>query len=209
MKTAHRILLSTLAVVSWATAEVPKKAPITKYISLWTNSNITDKPTPVDSGPPPNPLEDYALLGVSPISSGYRVTLINKKKPDDRVTVNSDDTKGDYKILEVTRKPGDPLGTVVRMQAGPVTGTVSFDDKLLVIAAPKAAPKPAAAPPVPAIQPPQQLAQPNAAANAASRMPRPRVVPPTPAAPTPAPSSNQGSQTGSRSSRGGRGSYGR
>ena len=210
MKTVPRILLSTLAIVSCATAELPKKAPITKYTGLWTNSPFTSKPPPVDQGPPVNLLEDFALLGVSPISAGYRVTMINKKKPEERVTVDTDSAKSDYKILEVTRKPGDPLGTVVRMQAGTITGSVSFDEKLLVLATPKVAPK--APPGAPGVnnqppqpgQPVQQPVQPGV--NPASRLPRPRVVPPTPT-PAPAPATNQSSQSGSRSTR--RGSYGR
>ena len=214
MKTAPRILLISFAVVSCATAAaLPQKAPITKYTGLWTNSPFTSKPLPP---PPPdtvNPLEDLALLGVSPISSGYRVTMVNKKKPEERVVVDSDSLKSDYKILEVTRKPGDPLGTVVRMQAGSITGTVSFDEKLLVIAAPKAPPKPAPGTPGTAVPPqmgglPGQTVPPGG--TSATRLPRPRVVPPSPTpapAPVASPATNQSSQSGSRSSR--RGSYGR
>ena len=204
MKTAPRILLSTLVLVAWATAELPKKAPITKYTGLWTNSPFTSKPPPPEALPTVNPLEDYALAGVSPISSGYRVTMINKKKPEERITVDSDSPKGDYKILEVTRKPGDPLATVVRMQAGAVTGTVSFDEKLLVLATPKAPPK---APPAANMQPPPQP-QPvpqSAGQSAASRLPRPRVVPPAPTAPV-APTTSS-SSSGQRPTH--RGSYGR
>ena len=218
MKTAPRVFLLTLALTSWAAADLPKKAPLTKYAGLMNNSPFTDKPIPP---PPPetvNPLEDLALIGVSPISSGYRVTLLNKKEPEKRIFVSSDDQDSEYKILEVTRKPSEPgkpsnpLDTVVRMQAGKITGSVSFDDKLLVLSAPKAAPKPTGAPVPNMPQPGQQTrpTQPNPMPES-SRMPRPRVVPPAPAAaatPSAGASSSQGSQSG-RSSRGGRGSYGR
>jgi hypothetical protein len=188
MSSAPRILLFSLALTGWAVAVLPKKAPITKYISLWTNSPFTSKPPPVEAGPTVNPLEDYALAGVSPVGTGYRVTLLNKKKPEDRITVNTDNPKSEFKVLEVIRKAGDPLGTVVRMSYSPVTetgtaastvtGDVSFDEKLLALAAPpatKVAPK---APPgvvVPG-QPllPGQTTQPGQA----PRTPRPRVVPP-------------------------------
>ncbi|MEY3895057.1 MAG: hypothetical protein RLZZ214_576, partial [Verrucomicrobiota bacterium] len=107
------------ALVGVAAADLPKKAPISRYTSLWTNSPFTSKPPPVDPGEVANPLDDYALIGVSPIGgSGYRVTLINKKKPEERITVDSDKppTEG-FKVLEVIRKSGDPLGTTVRMNS--------------------------------------------------------------------------------------------
>ena len=167
-------VLLLLALTGLAAADLPKKAPISRYTSLWTNSPFTAKPPPPEAGPENNPLDDYSLIGVSPISgSGYRVTLINKKKPEERITVESDKPVGGFTILGVTRKPGDPLGTVVRMSSGSMTGTVSFDEKLLAIAAPKAAPPVPgqAAPPVqPGQQPPPQTAP--------QRQPRPRVVPP-------------------------------
>lgn len=176
MHPALRTLLLTPALAGWAAADLPQKAPLMKYTGLWTNSPFTSKPPPPEQGPAANPLEDYALGGVSPISSGYRVTLLNKKKPEERIVVDSDKPKDGFKILAVTRKAGDPLGTVVRMSSGALTGTVAFDEALLKLAPPPAAtPKPQLPPgvqPQPG-QPPGQPAQ---------RQPRPRVVPP----PTPA-----------------------
>src|SRR6478609_3656229 len=112
-----------LALGGLATADVPKKAPFTRYTPLYTNSPFTSKPPPAEAGPENNPLDDYALIGVSSIGlkgndSIYRVTLINKKKPEERITVDSDNPKSDFKILGVTRKAGDPLGTVVAMSSG-------------------------------------------------------------------------------------------
>jgi hypothetical protein len=166
-----------LALTGTVLADLPKKAPLSRYSSLWTNSPFTSKPPPAEGVNAVNPLDDYALIGVSPIGgTGYRVTLINKKKPDERITVDSDKpvTKDGFKVLEVIRKSGDPLGTTVRMNSGSMTGTVAFDTKLLTLAAPpKAAvpPPQAGALPLPGQQVPQ-AADPNA------RVPRPRVVPP-------------------------------
>lgn len=174
MNAASRILLLSLAATGWAMADLPKKAPISKYTGLWTNSPFTSKPPPAADAPETNPLEDYALAGVSPIGSGYRVTLLNKKKPEERIFVFSDDggAKHGFKILGVTRKSGDPLGTVVRMASGSLIGTVAYDEKSLTLAAPKVQPQAAqpGAPPVPG-QPQPQPGQPQ-------RQPRPRVVPP-------------------------------
>ena len=180
-------VLLLLALTGVAAADLPKKAPLSRYVNLWTNSPFTSKPPPPEAGPENNPLDDYALIGVSPINdnNGYRVTLINKKKPDERITVDSDETVSGFKILGVTRKPGDPLGTVVRMSSGSMTGTVSFEENLLTVAAAKAPPQ--AAPPQVPGQPPQPVppgqAQP-------LRQPRPRVIPP------PAPQAGAAAQAG-------------
>ena len=126
-----------------------------------------------------NPLDDYALIGVSSIgkisgTESYRVTLINKKKPEDRITVTSGDTKSEFQILGVVPKPGSPLDTVVKMSSGSMTGTVAFDEKLLTIAA--AVPKA----PVPGQinQPGGPIPQPGMPVP--QRVPRLRFVPPPP-----------------------------
>lgn len=206
MHTSSRILLLNLALTLtvWAVADLPKKAPITKYTGLWTNSPFTSKPPPPEAGPVVNPLEDYALVGVSPVGAGYRVTMMNKKKPEDRITVDSDRPREGFQILGVTRKKGDPLGTVVRMKSGESTGSISFDEKLLVLAAAPVAKAP------PKVQPgavpgqPVQPGQPQPGGQSAQRQPRPRVVPPPqPGQPAgqpaqPATSVNQSSQTNPR-----------
>ena len=162
-----------LTLTGAAMADVPKKSPLSRYTNLYTNSPFTSRPPPPEAGPEMNPLDDYALIGVSSIgkiagAESYRVTLINKKKPEERITVTSGDAKSEFKILGVVPKPGSPLDTVVKMSSGSMTGTVSFDEKLLAIAAPvPKAPVPGQ-PPLPG-QPGQPIAQ---------RLPRPRVVPP-------------------------------
>jgi hypothetical protein len=167
--------LLLLAITGVALADLPKKAPISRYSGLWMNSPFTSKPPPPDSPDAPNPLDDYALIGVSPIGvDSFRVSLINKKKPEERIFVDSDKASKDgFKIIEVIRKAGDPLGTKVSMLSGTTKGTVEFDQKLLTLV-----PPPKAAPPVPGQpqipgQPPQVDANGNPL-----RMPRPRVVPP-------------------------------
>jgi hypothetical protein len=171
-----------LAVTTYGWAEIPRKAPAGYYSSLHMDSPFTTKPPPVAAGPLNNPLEDYALIGVSPIgkvdnADGYRVTLLNKKKPDERITVNSGDAKSEFKILEVIRKSGDPLGTTVRMSTGSMMGTVSFDEKLLTLAtAQPTAPGQIIMPGAPQLQP----GMPNMPPGVPPRQPRPRVVGPPP-----------------------------
>lgn len=138
------------------------------------NSPFTSKPPPAIGTPEVNPLDDYALAGVSPINGGYRVTLLNKKTPEERIIVDSDNPNAKFKILGVNRKEGDPLGTTVRLTSGSLTGTVSYDQKLLtlVAAAPKVPKQPPGVPPVPGA--PQVQPVPGET----MRQPRPRVVPP-------------------------------
>jgi hypothetical protein len=165
------ISLLLAALSGLAFSDVPRKPVLSTYSKLWTDSPFTTKPPPPTAGPEGNPLDDYALLGISPIGGGkYRVTLINKKKPDERKMVYSDSADSEFKILGVTKKAGDPMGTVVNMSVGSKTGTVSFDEKLLTIA------PVAAAKPMP-VQPgqPQPVPQPQPGD---PRQPRPRVVPP-------------------------------
>jgi hypothetical protein len=167
-----------LALTGLLMADVPKKAPLSNYSALWGNSPFTSKPPPPEAGPQTNPLDDYALIGVSPISGhGYRVTMMNKKQPDQRITVDSGSAKTDFKIIEVVRKSGDPLGTTVRMTSGSMTGTVSFDRQLLTLvsAAPVNNPQPGQ----PQIQPPgQPNMPPGVPGQPQMRQPRPRVIPP-------------------------------
>jgi hypothetical protein len=176
---APACFLLLLALIGTTHADVPKKAPLSRYQGLWLNSPFTSKPPPPEAVQAENPLNDYALLGVSSIGEKgeTRVTLINKKLPDERVTVDSGATVKGFKILNVTRKKGDPLGTVVEMMSGSQKGTVSFDEKLLTIAAPKATPtpNPGVQPPVPGVPTPQPQNNPNVPQ---PRVPRPRVVPP-------------------------------
>ena len=170
LKIPSLLLLPALTAVLHA--GVPQKLPLNNYSRLWTNSPFTSKPPTFGSGPIANPLDDYALLGVSPIGKGHRVTLINKKQPDQRITVETGKTSADgFSIIKVNRKAGQPLETTVEMASGSMQGTVSFDEKLLTIAAP---------PPVaPAAQAPGQ-APPQIQGQAPPVQPRPRVVPPPP-----------------------------
>lgn len=178
LKSSLTILSSLALLTGWASADVPKKQPLQKYSILWNNSPFTSKPI-ITGGPVEvDPFIDYALIGVAPIVGGYRVTMMNKKSPETRITVDSDNPKSTFKIVRVNRKMGDPLGTTVTMTSGSQTGTVSYDDKLLTLAVAKVAPAANGQPPQPGQinqpgQPPQGPGN-----NNIQRTPRPRVVPP-------------------------------
>ena len=204
MKPISCIVLLTLSFSVWAAADLPKKAPYSKYVNLVQNSPFTSKPPPPGPVELSDPLEDYVLSGVSPIAGGYRVTLLNKKSPEERISISSDEVnpKHGFKILEVKRKSGDPLGTTVRLSSGSVTGTVAFDEKMLTLAAaPVARPQPNAQHPgaVPGAQPGMQPQH----GQIPGRQPRPRVVPPPPAggAPNISPFQPGGQQRSSGSQR--------
>ena len=171
------LLLILPALTAVLHAGVPQKQPLGNYAKLWTNSPFTAKPPVAGAAPVANPLEDYALLGVSPIgNNGYRVTLINKKQADQRITVETGETSADgLSIIKVNRTAGQPLKTTVEMASGSMQGTVSFDEKLLTIAAPAPTAPPGQAP---GQISPQIQGQPGAPGQVIQKQPRPRVVPP-------------------------------
>ncbi len=178
MKTFPLALFLAAATAATAFADVPRKQSSTKYARLWSDSPFTSKPPPP---PPPemvNPLDDYVLLGVSPIGKGaYRVTMLNRKNPEERITIEPGDS--DYKVIAVNRKAGDPLGTTVRISAGGKEGTISFDETLLTLTPPPAQPQQPTPGQVPGIPgQPQAGQQPQPAGQPGQRQPRQRVVPP-------------------------------
>lgn len=170
------LLLILPALTAVLHAGVPQKQPLGNYANLWTNSPFTAKPPVAGAAPVANPLEDYALLGVSPIGNkGYRVTLINKKQADQRITIETGETSADgLSIIKVNRTAGEPLKTTVEMASGAMQGMVAFDPALLTIAAPA---PPAAPGQAPGEIPPQIQGQP-IPGQVIQKQPRPRVVPP-------------------------------
>ncbi len=177
---ARSSLLLLVALTGLNAAELPKKAPLSRYSGLWTNSPFTAPPKPVDDGPVINPFEDLVLKGIAPIAGGYLITLINKKNPAETVPPIDTDRPSEYKVLSIERDPDKPLGTVVYLSRGTQTGSVTFDEKLSMPkpAAPKPANKQPGRPPVPVppvAQPAPQI--PTPAGTPSSRM-RSRIVPP-------------------------------
>lgn len=139
MKSKFFTLFALASVVGTVCAELPLKRSVQQYQRLWTDSPFTAKPVAEDT-PAFNPLEDYVLLGVSPIKQGYRVTILNKKKPTDpRIVVESHKPTEGFKVVDVIREKGDPLATKVRMMSGSMTGLVGFEEKFLKIDPPKQA----------------------------------------------------------------------
>jgi hypothetical protein len=171
------LLLILPALTAVLHASVPQKQPLGNYANLWTNSPFTAKPPVVGAGPVANPLENYALLGVSPIgNNSYRVTLINKKQADQRITVETDKPSAEgLSIIKVNREAGQPLKTTVEMSSGAMQGIVSFDEKLLTIAAPAPTAPPGQAP---GQMPPQLQGQLGAPGQVIQKQPRPRIIPP-------------------------------
>ena len=171
-------LLSLFAVIGLNAAELPKKAPITRYSELWVHSPFTAPPKTVEAGPQEDPFKDLALKGIAPIAGGYLITLINRKNPAEAVPPIDTDQPSEYKVLRIERDPDKALGTVVYLSKGTITGSVTFDEKLSVPkpSVAKVAPKKPGTPPVPGqpVQPvPPQVPTPTAAP-----LIRPRVVPP-------------------------------
>jgi hypothetical protein len=128
-----------LALAGAAAADLPRTLPAGWAAGLVNNSPFTSRPA-VEPPSRRNPLEGYCLLGVSPIGNdAYRVTLVHKDKPAERIMVDTNKPNGGFTPLEIISKAGDPLGTVVRLQLDTHVADVGFDEKLLVLAT-KAAP---------------------------------------------------------------------
>lgn len=174
------IAFSALALAfSPAHAAPPSPVTLTRYNSLWNDSPFTTKP--VIEGPVVlNPFEDYALGGVTPLDGGdYLVTLLNKKKPEERVSIPGN-TLG-FKVIEVHKGTKGPLSTTVMISNGVKSGLVGFDEKLLVLKAPVAA-KPQ--PGQPGQAPNGQPLQPGQTANNGQPVPTPQIQPPNSVSPT-------------------------
>ena len=181
------ILLAAILTTAMATAQdIPAMPAEGKYASLWNNSPFTSKPVIVapEAAPEVNPLEDYALIGITPVTGGHVVTLINRTNTEKRIMLDSrwPERNKDFKVVGVNRKAGDPLGTTVTISTGRITGTVAFEEELLTITPPQAARAPQ-----PNAQQPGAPGQP-AQLNNPVRAPRPRVVAP----PTTSPGQPQG-----------------
>lgn len=173
MKTLPKLACLLPLLAGMLHAEVPRKPLPSKYRNLWQNSPFTTKPqgpTVVDY----NVLQDYVLLGVSPIEEGYRVTMLNRKRPNDgRVVVESNRHSDGFKIVEVMHSQGEPLKTKVKLAKGGKSGTVGFEDKFLALKAPPATAKPQ--------QPNNRVLPGTTNRNQPSdvRVPRRRIIPPT------------------------------
>lgn len=166
--TAKPLPLFLLILAATAAAGAPKAVPAGAYQSLWTHSPFTSPAPIVAPVPVADPFANYALAGVSPVAGGYRVTLLDRTQPEERIVLPDN---LDFKILSVRYDSTNPLATTVRLSTGAVAGTVSFDSKLLTLKTASTS------------SPPGQ-----AAADAPSnggRAPRPRVSPPAPPASAP------------------------
>jgi hypothetical protein len=167
------LLLTTSALAGVVAADLPRKAPLTKYSTLWTDSPFTSKPPPPEQVAAANPLEDYALAGVSPIPDGYRVTLLNRKDPQQRIVVETHKPSEGFKILGINRKPASTPA------ASPATTPARRATSTRPGRATSAAParRPAAEPPNPAA--------PSKAAGNSRRQPHAGPEPVTPDPPHP------------------------
>lgn len=117
-------------------ADAPKKPLPSRYSSLHASSPFTTPAPPViDNTPVVNPLEDWALGGVTKFPDGYFVILLNKKKPDEKKVIQPG-MYSEFEVLEVTDGGMDYTETTVKLRYGSSQGTVSFDKKMLVVKSP-------------------------------------------------------------------------
>jgi hypothetical protein len=117
-------------------ADAPKKPLQSRYTSLHASSPFTTPAPPIiNNTPVVNPLEDWALGGVTKFPDGYFVILLNKKKPDEKKVIQPG-MHSEFEVIEVTDGGMDYTETTVKLRYGSSQGTVSFDKKLLVVKSP-------------------------------------------------------------------------
>lgn len=155
------------ALVSPVFADAPKQPTLTRYSKLWTNSVFTTKPV-MEGKVEENPLEDYALGGISKLQDGYYAILFHRTKPDEKIVIYPG-AKSDFEVLDVNWPEGSWKDAVVTVRNGSNTGTVEFEDKLLTV---KPAPQ-VAARVTPQAKKPKTQSKTN---QPTPRAPRPRTV---------------------------------
>jgi hypothetical protein len=117
-------------------ADAPKKPLPSRYNSLHASSPFTTPAPPViDNTPVVNPLEDWALGGVTKFPDGYFVILLNKKKPEEKKVIQPG-MHSEFEVLEVSDGGMDYSETTVKLRYGSSQGTVSFDKKMLTVKSP-------------------------------------------------------------------------
>lgn len=155
-------------------AAPPSRPSQARYTRLHTDSPFTSKP--ISQGPveAPNPMEDFALGGVSRLNDGYFVILFNKKKAGEKVVLRPGAKDNVFQVEEVKWSDKNWKETEVVLRTGSRTGSVTFEEALLKVN-----------PATPAAKPGQQKqAAPNQRGNNDRqnnnnrRRPRPRVVTP-------------------------------
>ena len=155
------VLLGLLGSLGAAT---PKKKPVGSYSTLWSKSPFTVPPLVEVDDEGPGVLEDYVLTGVSKLPDGYFVTLMDKKKRENRVAIIPGEVNSlGFKVVSVVQDPIKYMETKVKISVGGETGTIGYDEKFLplkkiAVAAKKPAPKKPGArptrgrPPVPGVK---------------------------------------------------------
>ena len=131
MKTLLQLCCLLPVIAGLLHAEVPRKKDQDDYSRLWTDSPFTSEPVEVKA-PEPNPLPKYILLGVSPIKDGYRVTMMNRKRPNaPRLIVETNQPGGGIQISKVLRSQFDPLKTRVAIALDEHEAVIGFEEKFL------------------------------------------------------------------------------
>lgn len=128
----------------------PEKDDVNRYSALWLDSPFTSEPV-VDPKPDgPGALDDYVLSGVSHLTEGYFVVLVNAKKRDERVVIRPGevDPRG-FTIERVVQDPDDLMATKVTISVpGEGPAVLGYPEKVLAPKPPQRAGKTTGARPI-------------------------------------------------------------
>lgn len=141
MKILFTLLLAGGVFASIASAQAPRKDPLTKYRQLWEKSLVTEKPPPPEEEAVEevSELDDYVLGGWTQTSQGYLVSLINSKNPKERLTIAPGmPNKGGYQVVDVKRDPMNYKASQVLIQLGTNKKWIGYEEKFLTLQQPPA-----------------------------------------------------------------------
>lgn len=115
-----------------ASAAVPKKRLPHHYETLWTNSPFTSKPIEPSTSPPPNPVEDYTLAGLSRVEDGWFVVLIHKIDRSKRIRLSPHQcTASGFGVVAIEHPTTRQVR--VKIEAEGQSAWVQFEPKFLTL----------------------------------------------------------------------------
>lgn len=125
------IVAFTAGLMGFAVGEAPRKQEVDRYASLWNASPFTVKPS-VHPAPDTNPMEDWALGGLSEVNGGYYMILLNRKSPG-KAEIVTPQAESDFQVMSVRRDTNDYLKTQVQVSYQGLAAWIGYDEKLLTL----------------------------------------------------------------------------
>ncbi len=108
-------------------ASIPCKRNLSEYSKLWTDSPFTINSNIKAEVKKESYFDKYALVGISPTHLGYRVTVIDKQSPMQRIILESHKNNQIFQISSVDYIKNKPLEATVTLTHLSERGVLKFD----------------------------------------------------------------------------------